>query len=109
MDNKTMVDNTTDASFESDKESNDILLVDFWAEWCGPCRMLTPIIKEIAHEFQGKIKVMKMNIDENPEVASSLGIRSIPTLILFKKGQSPLTKVGLLPKAALLEWITKSI
>lgn len=109
MDNKKMVDYTTDASFDRDKNSNTILLVDFWAEWCGPCKMLTPIIEEIAKEFEGRIKVMKMNIDENPNIASLLGIRSIPTLILFKEGRSLSTKVGASPRRVLSDWIKENI
>ncbi|WPX97281.1 thioredoxin [Candidatus Bandiella euplotis] len=81
------------------------VLVDFWAEWCGPCKQLSPIIDAVAQELDDKVKVMKMDIDENPETPSKFGIRSIPTLMLFKNGKHIDTKVGSSPKAAILDWI----
>ena len=100
----------TDASFEQDVLKSDVpVLVDFWAPWCGPCRMVAPIVDEIAKEFEGQIKVFKLNTDENPNVASQFGIRSIPTLMLFKDGQKVETVVGAVPKKTLHTTITKYV
>ncbi|MBJ7492074.1 MAG: thioredoxin [Cyanobacteriota bacterium] len=98
----------SDASFEQDVLKSDVpVLVDFWAPWCGPCRMVAPIVDEIAKEFDGKIKVFKLNTDENPNVASQFGIRSIPTLMVFKDGQKVDTVVGAVPKTTLSSTISK--
>ena len=98
----------SDASFEQDVLKSDVpVLVDFWAPWCGPCRMVAPIVDEIAKEFGGKIKVFKLNTDENPNVASQFGIRSIPTLMVFKDGQKVDTVVGAVPKTTLSSTISK--
>jgi thioredoxin 1 len=100
----------TDASFEEQVlKSPEPVVVDFWAEWCGPCRMIAPSLEEIALEMKGKVKVVKLNIDENPGVAGKLGIRSIPTLILFKDGKAAAQKVGAAPKGELVRWISGSI
>ncbi len=85
------------------------VLVDFWAEWCGPCRQIAPVLDEIAAERAGKITIVKVNIDKNPGTPQKYGVRGIPTLIIFKNGQAASTKVGSLPKSKLLEWIDSVI
>lgn len=96
----------TDASFQSDVlDAGKPVLVDFWAEWCGPCRMIGPSLEDIAKEMDGKLKVVKVNIDENPATPSRYNVRSIPTLLLFKNGQVAATKIGAEPKQKLVSWI----
>jgi thioredoxin 1 len=100
----------TDASFASDVlQSGEPVVVDFWAEWCGPCRMIGPSLEEIATEMKGKVKVAKFNIDENPKITMELGIRSIPTLMVFKGGKLAAQKAGAAPKSELVRWINASI
>ena len=100
----------TDASFEADVlKSTEPVVVDFWAEWCGPCKMIGPSLEEIATEMAGKVKITKLNVDENPGVAGQLGIRSIPTLMLFKDGKLASQKVGAAPKGELVKWINGAI
>ncbi len=100
----------TDESFQNEViESAEPVLVDYWAEWCGPCKMIAPILTEIASEYQGKIKVAKLNIDENPQTPPKYGIRGIPTLMLFKDGHVEATKVGALSKSQLTAFIDTNL
>jgi thioredoxin 1 len=100
----------TDSSFEADVLKSDTpVVVDFWAEWCGPCKMIGPSLEEISEEMAGKVKVVKINVDENPGVPGQMGIRSIPTLMLFKDGKLASQKVGAAAKGALTKWIEDGI
>ncbi len=99
-----------DDEFESEViNSNLPVLVDFWAEWCGPCRMLTPILEQLSEEMKDKVKIVKMNIDDNPETPSKFGVRGIPTMILFKDGKQLAVKVGVQPKNTLQDWINTTV
>lgn len=94
------------SNFQSDVlQADGPVVVDFWAEWCGPCKMISPALEEIATEMDGKVTIAKVNIDENPEIATQYGVRSIPTLIMFKGGEVADMKVGAAPKTALSSWI----
>ncbi|MBF9233222.1 thioredoxin [Microvirga alba] len=99
----------TDASFSQDVlNSSEPVVVDFWAEWCGPCRMIGPALEEIATEMAGKVKIAKVNVDENPQISSQFGIRSIPALMMFKGGKVVAQKIGAAPKGDLAKWIQAS-
>ena len=96
----------TDLSFQNDVINSDKpVLVDFWAEWCGPCKMIGPALEEISEELADKVTIAKINIDENPDAPGQYGVRGIPTMILFKNGEAAATKVGAAPKSALKGWI----
>jgi len=98
----------TDSSFDAEVIQSEVpVLVDFWAPWCGPCRMVAPVVEEIAGQYEGQVKVVKVNTDENPNVASQFGIRSIPTLMIFKGGQRVDMVVGAVPKTTLAQTLEK--
>ena len=100
----------SDASFEKDVlKADKPVLVDFWAEWCGPCKMIAPYLEELAEELGGRIRIVKVNIDENPLTPTKYGVRGIPTLMLFKNGELRATKVGALSKSKLREWIEENL
>ena len=100
----------TDANFEAEVlQSASPVLVDYWAEWCGPCKMIAPILDEVATAYNGKLQIAKMNVDENREIPAKFGIRGIPTLMLFKDGQLAATKVGALSKAQLVAFIDQQL
>ena len=104
------IKHVTDASFEADVvKSNGPVLVDFWAEWCGPCKMIAPMLNEIADEYQGKVNIVKVNIDENPKTPQKFNVRGIPTLILFKNGQVEGQKVGALRKSDLAAFLDSKL
>ena len=105
-----LIKQVTDATFETEVlNAGSPVLVDFWAEWCGPCKMIAPILDEVATSYDGKLQVAKMNVDDNREVPAKFGIRGIPTLMLFKDGQLAATKVGAMTKAQLSQFIDQQL
>ena len=105
-----LIKHISDSSFEADVlKAGGSVLVDYWAEWCGPCKMIAPILDEIAGTYQGKLQIAKMNVDENREIPAKFGIRGIPTLMLFKDGQLAATKVGAMSKAQLTAFIDQQL
>ena len=99
----------SDEEFAAAIASSKPVLVDFWAEWCGPCKQIGPVLDEIAKEMEGKLTVAKVNIDNNPESPQKYGVRGIPTMILFKDGKAVATKVGSLPKSQLVDWLNTHV
>jgi thioredoxin 1 len=105
-----LIASISDADFDTEVLHATVpVLVDFWAEWCGPCKMIAPILETVAAEYQGKVKIMKVNVDQNPETPAKFGIRGIPTLILFKNGEAAATKVGALNKSQLTSFLDSSL
>ncbi len=100
----------TDSSFDAEVlRAEGPVLVDFWAEWCGPCRMIAPALEELAEELGEQVQIVKLDIDENPDAPTKYGVRGIPTMILFKNGQQAATQVGALPKSAIKQWIQREL
>ena len=105
-----LIKHTTDATFEADVlKSTKPVLVDYWAEWCGPCKMIAPILDEVATSYDGKLQIAKMNVDENRDIPAKFGIRGIPTLMLFKDGELAATKVGAMSKAQMTAFIDEQL
>ncbi|MGB0795644.1 MAG: thioredoxin [Paracoccaceae bacterium] len=100
----------TDATFDAEVRNSDIpVVVDFWAEWCGPCKQIGPVLEELSSEMKGKVKIAKVDVDSNPNTAASMGVRGIPALFIFKDGEVISNRAGAAPKAALQSWIESSI
>ncbi len=108
MSESTLVKTVSDADFQTDVLGSNVpVLVDFWAPWCGPCRMVAPVVDEVAAKYEGRVKVLKLNVDDNPNSASEYGVRSIPTLLIFKDGQVADTVVGAVPASTLSTTLEK--
>ena len=104
------IEHVTDASFDQDVlNAQGPVLVDFWAEWCGPCKQIAPSLEDLAKDYNGRVRVVKVNIDENPTTPSKYGVRGIPTMMVFKSGEVAAMKVGALPKSKLYEWVDQAI
>jgi len=100
----------TDATFEAEVKNSDIpVVVDFWAEWCGPCKMIGPALEELSEQYAGKIKIAKVNVDDNPNSPMTLGVRGIPALFMFKDGEVVSNKTGAAPKSVLEDWIKSAV
>ena len=105
-----LIKHVSDASFDSDVLQSDLpVLVDYWAEWCGPCKMIAPILDDVSDDYQGRMRIAKMNVDENRDIPAKFGIRGIPTLMLFKNGQLAATKVGAMSKSQLIAFIEQQL
>ena len=105
-----LIKHVSDASFEADVlKSSSPVLVDYWAEWCGPCKMIAPVLDEVAGDYQGKLQIAKVNVDDNREIPAKFGIRGIPTLMIFKNGELAATKVGAMSKTQLTAFINENI
>ncbi|MCU0911876.1 MAG: thioredoxin [Rhodobacteraceae bacterium] len=100
----------TDATFDAEVRQSDIpVVVDFWAEWCGPCKQIGPALEELSEEYAGRVKIVKVNVDDNPDSPAQMGVRGIPALFLFKDGQVVSNKVGAAPKASIASWISSAL
>ncbi|MBF23581.1 thioredoxin TrxA [Pusillimonas sp. DMV24BSW_D] len=105
-----LIKTVTDANFEAEVLQSDVpVLVDYWAAWCGPCKMIAPLLDEAAQTFQGRVTIAKLNVDENPDVPAKYGVRGIPTLMLFKNGEAAVTKVGAMSKSQLNSFLEEAL
>ena len=106
----SQIQHVTDDTFEPEVLKCDTpVLLDYWAEWCGPCKQIAPVLDEVAKEYEGRLKIAKINVDENQQVPAKFGVRGIPTLMLFKNGKVAATRVGAMPKSKIVEWLNESV